>query len=325
MPAPAPGSPSDWPSDSASVGPTSPGDPWLETPGPVPGAADVRVLVLCGYGLNCEAETAAGFRMAGARADIVHVADVLSAGRDALKGVHILAFVGGFSFGDHIASGRVFANRVRYRLGDALARHVDDGGLVIGICNGFQTIVKLGLLPAIDRAPGEPLADQTASLLHNDRRGYRNAWVRLVPDLESPCVFTRGMSGAPLEVPARHGEGKLVFSDDSLATRVNASHLVPLRYADASGVPTETWPDNPNGSPGGAAALCDPTGRVFGLMPHPEAYLYPENHPRFIAQRDAGRLPPVGQGLGVLAAGVRAVVSGDEDASRVASSRVKLP
>ena len=117
-----------------------------------------------------------------------------------------LPFVGGFSFGDHIASGRVFANRVRYRLGDALARHVDDGGLVIGICNGFQTIVKLGLLPALDRAPGQPLAAQSASLVHNDRRGYRDAWVRLVPDLDSPCVFTRGMTGATLEVPARHGE-----------------------------------------------------------------------------------------------------------------------
>lgn len=295
---------------SASVGHEGGDDPWLEVPGPVEGADAVRVLVLAGYGLNCEAETAAGFRMTGARAEVVHVSDVLAAGREAFRGVNILAFVGGFSFGDHIASGRVFANRVRYRLGDELARHVDDGGLVIGICNGFQTIVKLGLLPALDRAAGEPLAQQSASLVHNDRRGYRDAWVRLLPDLDSPCVFTRGMSGAPLDVPARHGEGKLVFADDTVRERVSASHLVPLRYADASGRPTEAWPDNPNGSPGGAAALCDLTGRVFGLMPHPEAYLYPENHPRFIAQRDAGRLPPVGRGLGVLAAGVRAVATG---------------
>lgn len=286
------------------------GDPWIDPPGPVVGADAVRVLVLAGYGLNCEAETAAGFRMAGARADVVHVADVLAAGERALAGVHILAFVGGFSFGDHIASGRVFANRVRYRLGDALARHVDDGGLVIGICNGFQTIAKLGLLPALDRSPGDPLAPQTASLVHNDRRGYRDAWVRLVPDPESPCVFTRGMSGAPLEVPARHGEGKLVFADEATQARVDAAHLVPLRYADTDGRPTEGWPENPNGSAGGAAALCDLSGRVFGVMPHPEAYLYPENHPRFVAQRDEGRLPRVGHGLGVLAAGVRAVVSG---------------
>ena len=280
--------------------------PWSDGLSAIAGAGDVRVLVLSGYGVNCEVETAAAFEVVGARARIVHTADLIERGAAALDGFHILAFVGGFSFGDHVASGRVFANRLRFRLGDALARHVDDGGLVLGICNGFQTIVKLGLLPAIGRGLGEGLAPQQASICPNDRLGYRNAWVRLAIDPQSPCVFTRGSTGAPLEVPSRHGEGKLIFSDE-VAALVQEQHLVPVRYVDADGAPTQAWPDNPNGSPGGAAGLCDPSGRIFGLMPHPEAYAFAENHPDWIAQRDAGELPAHGYGLGIVANGVRAL------------------
>ncbi len=274
-------------------------------------AREVRVLVMTGYGLNCEAETAAGFSMVGADVTRAHAAEVFSGGADALAGYHVLAFIGGFSFGDHIASGRVYANRLRYRLGDRLARFIDDGGLAIGICNGFQTMVKLGLLPAVGRARGSGLAEQTASLLHNDRLGYRDAWVRLVIDPDSPCVWTRGLAAhGLLSVPSRHGEGKLVFADEALAREVAESRLIPVRYADEDGRPTERWPDNPNGSPGGAAGLCDASGRLFGLMPHPEAYLYPEAHPDWLRQRDADALPEFGAGLGVLANGVRAAIDG---------------
>lgn len=297
-------------SERAASPEPSPDDrsPWVDPLSPVEGAADVKAVVLSGYGLNCEAETAAGLRMAGARAEIIHVGDVLERGGADLDDAKLLVFVGGFSFGDHIASGRVFANRLRFRLGDRLARFVDDGGLVLGICNGFQTIVKLGLLPALDRKPGQGLAPQQASLVHNDRLGYRNAWVNLAIDPQSPCVFTRGSSGRPLPVPSRHGEGKLVFADEATRERVAQRHLVPVRYVDDAGQPTEAWPENPNGSVGGFAGLCDETGRVFGLMPHPEAYLYPENHPQWIAQRDAGTLPSAGYGLGILLNGVRAAV-----------------
>jgi phosphoribosylformylglycinamidine synthase subunit PurQ / glutaminase len=111
-----------------------------------------------------------------------------------------------------------------------------------------------------------------------------------------------------VEMPSRHGEGKLLFQDEALRAEVLAKHLVPVRYANAGGQPTEVWPDNPNGSPGGAAGLCDPTGRIFGLMPHPDAYLYPENHPDWIRQRDAGTLPSAGLGLRVFENGVRAVL-----------------
>ena len=270
-------------------------------------ARELRVLVLTGYGLNCEAETAACFTALGVQVDLRHIADALAAGPELLAPYGLLAFVGGFSFGDHIASGRVLANRLRYRMGDRLQRFVADGGLCLGICNGFQTLVKLGLLPG-GAAGG---LRQSVTLTNNDRLGYWDAWVRLVVDPASPCVFTRGMDELDaLELPSRHGEGKLVYADPAQRAALAAAHQVPLRYADAKGQPTEHWPDNPDGSPGGAAGLCDPSGRIFGLMPHPEAYLYPENHPRWIAQREAGCLPETGLGLQLLANGVRAALAG---------------
>ncbi|HLT40562.1 MAG TPA: phosphoribosylformylglycinamidine synthase subunit PurQ, partial [Enhygromyxa sp.] len=156
--------------------------------------AEVRVLIPTGYGLNCEAETAAAFRLLGARVELLHVSELLAdPGR--LRGISILAFIGGFSFGDHVASGRVFANRLRFRLGDALARHVDDGGLAIGMCNGFQVMTKLGLLPGPLAAadPTRSLAPQRVSVVGNERLGYRDAWVRMRCDRESPCVWTRDL------------------------------------------------------------------------------------------------------------------------------------
>ena len=272
----------------------------------ITGAGEVRALVMTGYGLNCEAETCAALRCVGARVTARHVADVI-ADSSSLAGYQLLVFVGGFSFGDHIASGRVFANRLRFRMGDRLLRHVDDGGLCLGICNGFQTLVKLGLLPGL--VPG---LHQQVSLVANERLGYWDEWVRLAVDPDSPCVFTRGLPPV-IELPSRHGEGKLVLASDaaspSLKDVLEDRHMIPVRYADASGQATERWPENPDGSPGGMAGLCDPSGRVFGLMPHPEAYLYPENHPRWIAQREAGTLPEHGLGLRLLAGGVRAVVT----------------
>jgi phosphoribosylformylglycinamidine (FGAM) synthase-like amidotransferase family enzyme len=274
-------------------------------------AAELRVLVPTGYGLNCEAETRAAFELLGAHVEQLHVAELLDdPGR--LQGVAILAFIGGFSFGDHVASGRVFANRLRARLGDALARHVAEGGLAIGMCNGFQVMVKLGLLPgplAPDDVP-ERLAPQRASVIGNDRLGYRDGWVRMRCDGDSPCLWTRGLD--LIESPSRHGEGKLVFAE-GVREQLEAEHRIPLRYVDEHGQPTEAWPANPNGSVGGAAGLCDRSGRVFGLMPHPEAYLYPENHPRWLARRErqAGDdAAAYGLGLRVFANGLRAALEG---------------
>ncbi len=279
----------------------------MSVPLPDPAAAaGVRVLVLTGYGLNCEAETAAAFALLGVRVDLKHLADVVEAGPDVLRDYQMLVFVGGFSFADHIASGRVYANRLRYRLGERLLQFVGDGGLCLGICNGFQTLVKLGLLPG--PAPGQALElRQRVTLTDNQTLGYWNAWVRLQVDPHSPCVFTRGLTG--LELPSRHGEGQLVV-DPQVWAELEARGQVPVRYADATGKPTTTWPDNPDGSPGGAAGLCDASGRLFGLMPHPEAYIYPEHHPHWTAQRAAKTLPMHGLGLQILANGVQAALAG---------------
>ncbi len=275
---------------------------------------DVRVLVLTGYGLNCEDESSAAFECLGADVRRRHLGDVftqIEGGVDPFADVSVLVFIGGFSFGDHVASGRILANRLRHRAGDAIASFVDRRGLVIGVCNGFQTLVKLGLLPALERKAGEPLAEPSCSLVANVRLGYRNQWVRVLAQPDSPCVWTRGLN--VLELPARHGEGQLIALDDATWQSLESRALIPLRYVDAAGQPTQSWPENPNGSRGGAAALCDPSGRLFGLMPHPEANIYNENHPAWFS---AGRVEATGQtggvgaGLSIFANGVRAVLAG---------------
>ncbi|MEB3220618.1 MAG: phosphoribosylformylglycinamidine synthase subunit PurQ [Candidatus Sericytochromatia bacterium] len=254
----------------------------------------IRALVLTGHGINCERETALAFKRAGAQATIAHLAD-WEAGLVDLGAHHLLALPGGFSFGDHLGSGRALAARLRQgALWEALRHFVDRGGYVLGICNGFQALVKLGLLPALDgsRVP-------QASLVANASGRFEDRWVTLLPDPESPCTFTAGLG--PLELPVRHGEGRLVAAPDVLL-RLAAEGLVALRYGDASGAPTEAYPANPNGSPGGIAGLCDPSGRVFGLMPHPEAYLDFTLHPAWTRRREmlvrAGQPVPVeGAGL----------------------------
>ncbi len=255
----------------------------------------VRALVLTGNGINCEREMAHACRLAGAEADVAHMAEVF-AGRVGLDRYHFLNLPGGFSDGDDLGSAKACAVRFKYapvggrggaRFLEHLLRFVEEGKLVLGVCNGFQLLVKLGLLPALDRV----YARQTASLTHNDSGRFEDRWVSLAVNSNSPCVFTRGMDS--LYSPVRHGEGKFVPGDDGLMRRLEEENLVALRYADAAGKPTLAYPDNPNGSAGAVAGLCDPTGRVFGLMPHPEAYLHRTNHPRWTRES----LPEEGQGV----------------------------
>ena len=260
----------------------------------------VRVLVLEGLGLNCEVETAEAFRLVGATPERVHLLDLLD-GRRQLDEFRIVAFPGGFAFGDHLGAGFVFANKIRWRLYDELTAFIDRGGLAIGICNGFQTMVRLGMLPGFDGDYRTP----RATLAPNDRLGYWDTWVRLAFDSESPCVWTRGLD--TLELPSRHGEGKFLPASDEVSDRLEAGRMVAARYVDAEGRPTETWPANPNGSPAGVAGICDPTGRLFGLMPHPDAYLYPFQHPEYFRRKARGEtLPEEGGGLAIFRNGVDA-------------------
>jgi phosphoribosylformylglycinamidine (FGAM) synthase-like amidotransferase family enzyme len=259
-----------------------------------------NVLVVTGNGTNCERETAHAARLAGAdRVDVRMIWDLL-AGEVRLQGYQLLCLPGGFLDGDDLGAAKAAAIRWRHarvgeggRLVDQLGDFIAAGNLVLGICNGFQLLAKLGLVPATDGSRGDRGGPaQQASLGVNDSGRFEDRWVRLAVDPESPCVFTRGLKS--LEVPVRHGEGKVILADPDAVATVAARHLASVRYADASGAPTEGYPANPNGSAGGIAGLCDPTGRCFGLMPHPEAFTHRTNHPRWT--REPG-LPEEGAGL----------------------------
>lgn len=261
--------------------------------------AQVKVLILTGLGLNCEAETAQAFRMCGAQAELVHLSDMVDGrARRGLPDYDIMAMVGGFSFGDHIAAGVVYANRLRARLRGPLEEFIARGGLMIGICNGFQTMVRLGVLPGLD---GD-YQRQRATLAANDRLGYRDAWVKLRAEPASKCIWTRGIDR--IELPARHGEGKFLPESDELLGRIEQQGLVAMRYVNEAGEPTEQWPDNPNGSPHAIAGLSDPTGRIFGLMPHPDAFLYGVHHPQWQRRKIEGTLRDEGEGIGIFRNGV---------------------
>ena len=250
----------------------------------------VKTLVITGFGLNCEVETKAAFDYCGAESDMIHLNDILK-GDVSLADYHILAFIGGFSFGDHLGAGTVFANRVKYGLKEDLKQFVNDGKLIIGICNGFQTLTRLGLLPATNK---DYLSKQSIALDWNDSGVFRDDWVNLKAEQKSPCIFTKDVE--TLEVPIRHGEGKFVAQPEVLE-EIEKLNLVAFRYADKEGNPTSEFPANPNGSLNNIAGICDPTGRILGLMPHPEAYLSPYNHPNWTKQKEAGTLPKEGAGV----------------------------
>ena len=257
------------------------------------------VLIITGYGLNCEAESHHAWELAGAAPARLHLNDLL-ADPSRLRAFRALMFIGGFSFGDHMGSGHVFATRLRHCLQEPLEQFIAAGHLVLGVCNGFQIMVKLGLVPGLE---GDYFTQRLA-LMQNDCGAFQNHWVTLRFDPRSPCVFTRGLD--LLALPVRHGEGKVFTLDEALLDRIEATGGVACRYADAAtGAPATKHPDNPNGSLRSIAGLCDPTGRLFGLMPHPEAYLYPENHPQAVRQRIEGRLPERGLGLRIFENAVR--------------------
>ncbi len=250
-------------------------------------------LVLTGYGINCERETAEAFRRAGAAPRLMHLNDLIAA-PDTFEQAAIFAVPGGFSFGDDVASGRILANRLRYRLGDALRRFVSRGGLVIGICNGFQVLVKMGLLPG-----GAGTFTQTVTLTHNDNSRFDNRWVHLAAPAGQRCVWLEGIG--TLALPIRHGEGKFIARDAATLESLHTSGQVALRYVQPGGAPAGgVWPYNPNGSQDDIAGICDPTGRVFGLMPHPEAYVEHTQHPRWTRED----LPEEGAGLAIFRNGI---------------------
>lgn len=246
-----------------------------------------RTLVLTGFGINCDYETEQAFEAAGSEAARMHVNDLIES-PERLEDFQILAVPGGFSFGDDIASGKVLANKLRYRLGESFLRFVDSDRLVLGICNGFQVLVRLGVLP--DGRVG--MERQRASLTYNDSGRFEDRWVSLETCENSPCVFTRGLGR--FDLPVRHGEGKFIVESPEALAGLEQNGQVVLRYVAPDGGPAE-YPFNPNGSPADVAGVCDPSGRIFGLMPHPEAFVTRLQHPRWTSIE----MPEEGAGLAV--------------------------
>lgn len=230
--------------------------------------SDVRVLVLRTAGINCDEEVMHCWKLAGAWPALVHL-NRLAESPSMLEGFNIVTIPGGFSYGDDIAAGQIMAQRVLLDMLEALQRFVDRGGGILGICNGFQVLVKTGLLP------GGSFGRDRVTVTHNDSARFEARWVRLEVCTDR-CPFLP--EGAVLEMPVEHAEGKVVTADDATAAQLAKNGQVAVRYVDVDGR-NDTYPANPNGSVAGIAGLCDPTGRVLGLMPHPDRHFDHAHHP----------------------------------------------
>jgi len=256
------------------------------------------VLILRAPGTNCDQETAYAFHRAGGRPEVVHVNRLLEK-PDLLVPFQILCIPGGFSYGDDVAAGRIFGIQLQHHLADWIHEFKAAKKLILGICNGFQVLIKSGALLA-DDAHGTP-----ATLTWNDSGVYGDRWVRLSV-CGTRCVFLAGIH--QMYLPVAHAEGKFVARDGEMLQRLAAHEQLVLRYQPqqpgtakpawlngAAGDQTFPFPDNPNGSQANTAGVCDPTGRVLGLMPHPERHIDPTHHPRWTRGEGNG----VGDGLQV--------------------------
>lgn len=263
--------------------------------------ATPRVLVLTGYGVNCDGETRTAFEMAGAEAERVHINDLIS-GAKKLSDYQILAFPGGFSYGDDIGSGKVLAVKSKVNLGEQILSFIEDDKLIIGICNGFQVMAKYGLLAD----PDTDYRTSRVTVTFNDSNRFEDRWVYLAGDGDK-CVWTRGIER--LYLPVAHGEGKFYTLPERLSA-IEESGQVVFRYTDPDFGPARgEYPLNPNGSLNDVAGICDPTGRLLGMMPHPERFLHFTNHPRWTRikeelLREGEVVPEEGDGLQVFKNGV---------------------
>jgi phosphoribosylformylglycinamidine synthase I len=229
--------------------------------------SDPKAFILTGYGINCDYESLNACRMAGFSADRIHLNDLLEETGIIFQS-KLIVFPGGFSFGDDLGSGVAFSAKIRYsvsKLFDMLTKFVERGGLILGVCNGFQILVHLGMLPATGMSYGV----KEATLASNSEGYYIDRWVYLKVEPESPSVFTRGLD--IMKLPVRHSEGRFIPRDMTVLQSIERNHQACLRYCDEHGNPTQMFPLNPNSSVNAIAGVCDPSGRVLGLMPHPEA------------------------------------------------------
>ena len=254
--------------------------------------ATPKVMVLRAPGTNCDKETAFAFEHAGAKAELVHVNRLLEK-PSLVSDFEILCIPGGFSFGDDVAAGRILANQIQHHLTEYLAEFKAAGKLILGICNGFQVLIKSGILLEPDPEKGPE-----ATLTWNDSGKFEDRWVRLKV-CGGPSVFLKGIEA--MYLPVAHAEGKFVPRDQQVLDELESGGQLVLRYrplasdADGEAPGPAAYPDNPNGSVADAAGVSDTTGRVLGLMPHPERHIDPTQHPRW-TRGEAGE---VGDGMQV--------------------------
>ncbi len=255
-----------------------------------------RAIVLRAPGTNCDEETASAWERAGAVVETWHVNRLIES-PTALELFQILTIPGGFSYGDDLGAGRILATRLHTALGEALRAFHDGGGLILGICNGFQVLVRSGLLPGgVSPCP--------ATLARNESGRFESRWVSLALRTgRSPFLSSR--LGPTIELPVAHGEGRFVTSRLADLDALEHAGQIIMEYADQAGRPTDDYPANPNGSVRAVAGICDPTGRIFGLMPHPERFIDPWHHPRWT--RRSGAIPTHGDGLAIFAGAVEAL------------------
>jgi phosphoribosylformylglycinamidine synthase len=235
---------------------------------------DVRVLVIRAAGINCEDETVHCWRLAGAEPTLRHIRELVEE-PGLLRDHDILTIPGGFSYGDDLGAGTILGRRILHTLAEPLHNFVERGGGILGICNGFQVLVKMGLLP------GGEFGRDKVTVTYNDSSRFEARWVRLQVSTDQ-CPFLRPADASGqrsvLELPVEHAEGKVVTASAEIARRLLDAGQVALRYVDEKGG-HDSYPANPNGSVLGIAGLCDPTGRIFGLMPHPDRHFDRTHHP----------------------------------------------
>ncbi len=255
--------------------------------------SEPRVMIMHAPGTNRDREAALACQMAGGRPEIVHIYQLFG-GERLLADYQMLVIPGGFSYGDDLGAGRLWANDLYHRLSESLSHFVEAGKPVLGICNGFQVLVKAGYLPG-------PAPRQRVTLTFNHSGHFECRWVRLRPLAASRCLFTRDLDEDIL-CPVAHGEGRLAAPDEDVRRELWDKGMVALQYVATSGatVGRAGYPANPNGSVDDIAGLCNEAGNVLGLMPHPEDHLYPQQHPRWTRGESGGL------GMGLFRNGIRA-------------------
>ncbi len=234
--------------------------------------AEVKAIVLRAAGINCDMETEYALELAGAEAQRVHINRIIE-NKSLLDEFQIIVFPGGFSYGDDVAAGKILANQIVHHLYEPIQKFIEEGKLVLGICNGFQVLVKTGILPGNNSANRH----DEVTITYNDSGKFEDRWVYLYPQTEK-CIFIE--PGRQIYLPIAHAEGKIVAKDQATLDELKSEGHLAFKYVDEHGR-EGGYPVNPNGSADSIASLTDATGRVLGLMPHPERFVKPTQHPRW--------------------------------------------